>query len=94
MNLTRAMVITRGPDGVTAVSADDQAVHVPSPKVEDVFDTVGAGDTAIAVLSLAIATGATLTDAVRLANLASGVVVRHVGNYAPTPDDLLDAAGE
>jgi rfaE bifunctional protein kinase chain/domain len=94
LGLTRAMVITRGPDGATAASADDQAVHVPSPKVEDVFDTVGAGDTAIAVLTLAVAAGAPLKDAVRLANLASGVVVRRVGNYAPTPEDLRHAAGE
>lgn len=92
LELTRAMVITRGPDGATAAGADDQAVHVPSPKVEDVFDTVGAGDTAIAVLTLAA--GWPLEEAVRLANLASGVVVRHVGNYAPTLEDLLNAAGE
>jgi D-glycero-beta-D-manno-heptose-7-phosphate kinase len=94
LDLTRGMVITRGPEGATAAGADDNAVHVPSPKVEDVFDTVGAGDTAIAVLTLAVSTGASLTDAVRLANLSSGVVVRHVGNYAPTPEDLLNAAGE
>lgn len=92
LDLTRAMVITRGPDGATAAGVDDHAVHVPSPKVEDVFDTVGAGDTAIAVLTLAA--GWPLEQAVRLANLASGVVVRHVGNYAPTPADLLNAAGE
>lgn len=89
LNLTRAMVITRGPDGATAAGADDQVVHVPSQKVEDVFDTVGAGDTAIAVLTLAAEWP--LEQALRLANLASGVVVRHVGNYAPTPDDLLNA---
>lgn len=94
LNLTRAMVITRGPDGATAAALDGPALHLPSPQIEDVFDTVGAGDTAVAVLTLAAAVGATLPDAVRLANLASGVVVRHVGNYAPSPQDLLDAAGE
>jgi bifunctional ADP-heptose synthase (sugar kinase/adenylyltransferase) len=28
-----------------------------------------------------------------LANVASGVVVQHVGNYTPTADDLLNALG-
>jgi bifunctional ADP-heptose synthase (sugar kinase/adenylyltransferase) len=49
---------------------------------------VGAGDTAIAVLTLGVAAGASYADAAMLANYASGLVVRRVGNYAPTPDEL------
>lgn len=87
LHLTVGMVITRGADGMTYAS-ENLTGHVPAPRVADVFDTVGAGDTAVAVLTLACAAGATLAQAARLANFASGIVVRHVGNYAPTLDEL------
>jgi bifunctional ADP-heptose synthase (sugar kinase/adenylyltransferase) len=67
------------------------AMRCPAPVTTDVYDTVGAGDTAIAVITLAVAAGATLVDAAILANYASGLVVRRVGNYAPTPDELAQA---
>jgi D-glycero-beta-D-manno-heptose-7-phosphate kinase len=88
LKLTGGMVITRGADGATVGICDGQAVRCPAPAVTDVYDTVGAGDTAIAVLTLAVSAGASYTDATTLANYASGLVVRKVGNYAPTPDEL------
>ncbi len=86
--LTGGMVVTRGADGATLALADGSVHHCPAPAVTDVFDTVGAGDTAIAVTTLALCAGAAYPDAVTLANYASGLVVRKVGNYAPTPDEL------
>lgn len=91
LGLTLGMVITRGGDGATIALADDTTAHCPSPAITDVYDTVGAGDTAIAVITLAAAAGAPLADATMLANYASGVVVRRVGNYAPTPQELAQA---
>jgi rfaE bifunctional protein kinase chain/domain len=91
LRLTGGMVITRGPDGATVATCDEQAVHCPAPAVSDVYDTVGAGDTAIAVITLAAAAGASYPEAATLANYASGLVVRRVGNYAPTPDELIRA---
>lgn len=88
LELTGAMVITRGPDGATIATADGMIRHCPSPAVSDVYDVVGAGDTAIAVMTLASAAGAPYAEAVTLANYASGLVVRRVGNYAPTADEL------
>ena len=89
LRLTGGMVITRGGDGATvALCAENQAVHSPAPVVSDVYDTVGAGDTAIAVLTLAVAAGAAYPEAAALANYASGLVVRRVGNYTPKPDEL------
>jgi len=93
LQLTVGMVITRGADGATIANADDSTAHCPSPAITDVYDTVGAGDTAIAVITLALAAGASLADAAMLANYASGLVVRRVGNYAPTPDELAQAVG-
>jgi rfaE bifunctional protein kinase chain/domain len=88
LKLTGGMVITRGSDGATVATCDGAAAHCPAPAVTDVYDTVGAGDTAIAVLTLAVVSGASYTEAAMLANYASGLVVRRVGNYAPTPEEL------
>ncbi len=90
LGLTGAMVITRGADGAT-LADDEHEHHVPAPAVLDVYDTVGAGDTAIAVMTLALAVGALHQHAVLLANVASGLVIRKVGNYAPTPEELARA---
>ncbi|NDJ60358.1 MAG: ribokinase [Chloroflexi bacterium] len=89
--LTVGMVITRGADGATFATAAGEAGRSPAPAITDVFDTVGAGDTAIAVITLALAAGAHLSQAALLANYASGVVVRRVGNYAPTPAEVIAA---
>ncbi|MBL8163690.1 MAG: ribokinase [Anaerolineae bacterium] len=86
--LSGAMVITRGADGATVATPDQQVVHCPAPAVTDVYDTVGAGDTTIAVLTLAAAAGASVVEGATLANYASGLVVRRVGNYAPSADEL------
>ncbi|MFN8452251.1 MAG: PfkB family carbohydrate kinase [Anaerolineae bacterium] len=91
LHLSKGMVITRGADGATVATTDGTATHCPAPVTTDVYDTVGAGDTAIAVITLAVAAGAPLVDAAMLANFASGLVVRRVGNYAPTPDELMQA---
>jgi rfaE bifunctional protein kinase chain/domain len=88
LQLTGGMVITRGAEGATVATCDGQAVKCSAPAVTDVYDTVGAGDTAIAVMTLAISAGADYQTGATLANYASGLVVRRVGNYAPTPDEL------
>jgi len=97
LQLTRGMVITRGGAGSTIAETNGTVTHVAAPRVVDVFDTVGAGDTHIAILTLALAVGGTLTQAVTLANAGSSIVVRHVGNYAPSQAELkqsLTAEGE
>lgn len=91
LQLTGAMVITRGAEGATLATADGSTAHCPAPAVTDVFDTVGAGDTAIAMTTLALAAGASYAEAVTLANYASGLVVRRVGNHAPTAAELTAA---
>jgi rfaE bifunctional protein kinase chain/domain len=88
LRLRGAMLITRGSAGITVARRDNRVSHIPAPKVEDVYDTVGAGDTVLAVMTLALLAGASHADAAALANLAAGIVVRKVGNYAPSPDDL------
>lgn len=87
LNIKRAAIITRGSQGAT-LAYEGMTAHCPAPKVSDVYDTVGAGDTAIATTTLALAAGLSPPDAVTLANHASGIVVRHLGNYAPSQAEL------
>ena len=88
LGIKQAAIITRGSRGAT-VAGEGVIRHCPAPNVSDVFDTVGAGDTAIAITTLALTGGLPAADAVTLANYASGIVVRHLGNYAPTPEELM-----
>jgi rfaE bifunctional protein kinase chain/domain len=90
----QAVLITRGPEGVTLVQRDEMVNHLPAVHVEDVYDTVGAGDTVLAVVTLALVAGASHVEAAALANIAAGIVVRKVGNYAPSPAELLAAIHE
>ena len=87
LDIQSAVIITRGGDGAT-LATESGVRQCPAPRVVDVYDTVGAGDTSIAVITLALAAGSDAKSAVLLANHASGIVVRHLGNYAPSRDEL------
>lgn len=89
-SVKHATIVTMGHRGA-ALATDAGTTICPSPQVSDVYDTVGAGDTAIAVISLSLAAGLDAEDSVLLSNYASGIVVRHLGNYAPSPDELFDS---
>ena len=82
LRLQGAMLITRGSAGLTLAEANGTVTHLRAPHIEDVFDTVGAGDTVLAVMTLALAAGSPYQEAAALANFAAGFVVRKVGNYA------------
>jgi rfaE bifunctional protein kinase chain/domain len=60
----------------------------------EVSDVTGAGDTVIAVLALACAAGATLSEAARLANLAAGLVVARFGPAVLSLDELAHAIAD
>lgn len=82
------VVVTRGKHGML-VFAGDQAIQVPT-YARQVFDVTGAGDTVIATLTLALASGFELAEAAVLANYAAGVVVAQVGCVPCTWDQLND----
>ncbi len=86
-----AVLITRGPDGLSVVSHERGHVHLPAANRTEVFDVTGAGDTVIAVATLALVAGADVLSAARLANCAAGWVVRKVGNAVATAEDLVAA---
>jgi D-beta-D-heptose 7-phosphate kinase/D-beta-D-heptose 1-phosphate adenosyltransferase len=84
-----AVVVTRGNDGVTLLD-DSGARHFPA-EADEVYDVAGAGDTAVATLAAALAARLELPVAVRLANIAAGVVVGKVGTAVAREADLLAA---
>ncbi|MDX2175643.1 MAG: D-glycero-beta-D-manno-heptose-7-phosphate kinase [Candidatus Sumerlaeia bacterium] len=73
-----AVFITRGPKGVSVFPKRGAAVHLPA-RAREVFDVTGAGDTFIAVSTLARLGGGSLEAAAHLGNTASGIVVGKVG---------------
>lgn len=82
-----AVLVTRGPEGMTLFEPDHQAVHIPAAG-RHVYDVTGAGDTVVATLALALATGAGLEQAARLANAAAGIVVGEVGTATVSLKEL------
>jgi rfaE bifunctional protein kinase chain/domain len=84
----RAVIISRGHEGMSVAGEAGFATVAPA-NVSEVFDVAGAGDTVIAVLTLALSAGAPLAAAVELANAAAGIVVRRLGVAAPGPTEIL-----
>lgn len=84
-----AVVLGRGGDGSSAADAGGVCFHLSPTNVSEVFDVTGAGDTAIAVLTLALVSGADLREAAALANAAAGCVVRRLGVVAPSKEEIL-----
>jgi len=87
----RAVVISRGADGLSCQAHDSDYIHLPVTNRSEVYDVTGAGDTLIAVLTLALVAGAPLVVAAQLANAAAGLVVRKLGNAVCTPEELAEA---
>ncbi|MBL7661129.1 D-glycero-beta-D-manno-heptose-7-phosphate kinase [bacterium] len=89
----QTVLITLGDQGVAMISRDGQTIHVPT-KTREVYDVSGAGDTVSAVFTLALATGANLTQAAELANHAASVVVGEVGTVPITKGQLITELNE
>ncbi|MES1243412.1 MAG: PfkB family carbohydrate kinase [Acidobacteriota bacterium] len=87
-----AVLITRGPGGMSLVSADRQCRHIPT-RTQEVYDVTGAGDTVAAVLALGLAAGHPLELAADLANHAAGVVVKKLGTALVNPAELRASYG-
>jgi len=81
------VLMTRGDQGMWLL-ADGVEGYLPAA-AREVADVTGAGDTVIATVGLALAAGATLAEAVRLANEAAGIVVGKFGPAVVTPTELM-----
>ncbi|MFH1238861.1 MAG: PfkB family carbohydrate kinase, partial [bacterium] len=82
-----SVLITQGEKGMTLLERKGRITHIPTV-AREVFDVSGAGDTVVAVLSLAVAAGASILDAAYLANYAAGIVVGKLGTAATTVEEI------
>ena len=89
----QAVMLTRGPEGMSIFEASGRVTHIPVVEVSEVFDVTGAGDTAVAAMALALAAGAGYAEAARLANFAAGVVVTKFGTATVSPSELQEVIG-
>lgn len=87
----KALVITRGEEGMTLFEPQKKPVDVPT-EVKEVFDVTGAGDTVIATMALALGIGpnVTLKEAAILSNFAAGIVVGKMGTATVTKEELIN----
>jgi D-beta-D-heptose 7-phosphate kinase/D-beta-D-heptose 1-phosphate adenosyltransferase len=83
-----AVLITRGDRGMMLLEAGGQPVFVETA-AREVYDVTGAGDTVIATLAGALASGATMLEAATLANHAAGIVVAKVGTATASASELI-----
>lgn len=86
------LLVTLGDQGMLLFQAGAPPYHIPT-RARDVFDVSGAGDTAIAVLTIALASGAGPRQAAELANCASGIAVGKLGTATVSLGELEAAAG-
>lgn len=87
------LLITLGEHGMILFEPENDPFHTPT-RAREVFDVSGAGDTAIALFTLALCSGATTREAAEISNHASGVVVAKLGTATLTADELLASFSE
>lgn len=86
----QGLLVTLSEKGMALISSAAQPYHMPT-SAKDVFDVTGAGDTVIATLAAAYASSTDIQTAMRLANLAAGVVVGKLGTSTVSPEELYSA---
>ena len=86
----KALLITRGPDGMTLLENKNNKIKRTDfpTQARDVFDVSGAGDTVIASVASGLAADFTLEESIRLANIAAGIVVGKLGTASVYLDEI------
>lgn len=86
-----AVIVTRGSRGMALFERGTPTTHIPIYGSDEIADVTGAGDTVMATLTLALAAGASMADAARLANYAGGLVVMKRGTATVSARELVHA---
>lgn len=83
------LTFTRGEHGIALIS--ESGVDAVPAQAREVFDVSGAGDTVIATLAAGLAARLAPPDAMRIANLAAGIVVAKTGTVPVAQPELIAA---
>jgi rfaE bifunctional protein kinase chain/domain len=89
----QSVIVTRGSRGMAVFENGRTTVHIPIFGSDQIADVTGAGDTVMAALTLALAAGASVEQAARLANVAGGLVVMKRGTATVSGAELRRAVG-
>lgn len=84
------VLITRGGEGMAIFNKEKEEFKIPAFNKKEVFDVTGAGDTVVAVFTLALAAGLSDYEAMFLGNLAASIVIRFFGCATTTLDKLKE----
>ena len=84
-----ALLVTRSEEGMSLYQ--ESGVLHEAARAQELADVTGAGDTVIAALAAMLATGATLSEAMHVANRAAGIVVGKLGTAVVQRDELQAA---
>jgi D-glycero-beta-D-manno-heptose-7-phosphate kinase len=84
---SQGVLLTRGAEGMCLFEGDGEPLHILA-QAREVYDVTGAGDTVAATLAVALAAGASLEQAARLASRAAAIIVGRVGTTAVRFDEL------
>lgn len=84
-----AGIITLDKEGM-ALAHQDGTLEIFPTRVRQVYDITGAGDMVMAVLGMALASGADYSQAIRLANIAGGLEVEKIGVVPVTRQEILE----
>jgi D-beta-D-heptose 7-phosphate kinase/D-beta-D-heptose 1-phosphate adenosyltransferase len=87
---TKHLLITLGDQGMMLFQESEAPDYIPT-KARQIFDVSGAGDTAIALFTLALSCEATPSEAAEIANHGSAVVVSKLGTATVTRDELVSS---
>ena len=82
----QALLLTRSEEGMTLFAEDGQTHQ--SAQAREVYDVSGAGDTVIGTMAVMLASGASLSEAMALANRAAGIVVAKLGTAVATLEEM------
>jgi D-beta-D-heptose 7-phosphate kinase/D-beta-D-heptose 1-phosphate adenosyltransferase len=86
----QAILVTQGKDGMSLFHPPQAPSHIAA-QAREVYDVTGAGDTVMAVFSMAFFAGLSLLEAAQVANLAAGIVVGKMGTAVVSPEELQRA---
>ncbi|MDD5349220.1 MAG: D-glycero-beta-D-manno-heptose-7-phosphate kinase [Chthoniobacteraceae bacterium] len=90
---TESLMVTLSEQGIMLFQKEGEPFHIPT-HAQEVFDVSGAGDTTIALFTLALCAGASPTEAADIANHAAGIVVGKLGTATVTAEELTESFEE
>lgn len=89
-----SLIVTRGAQGISIFENGRERRNYAADETKQVFDVTGAGDTVISTITLATVSGIEIDTAVKLANVAAGIVISKVGTVAIEQKELLEMLHE